>query len=124
MNTWIIVSAIGLALVAWLFTRRTKPLQESPDEVATQIEAFVDNTGGTYDWDDFISFELADPYLENVRQLCIATNSRYPTGDGKGWCNEQGLAVLRQLAADVREYGRTGIAPMPPNSALQRTSAR
>jgi hypothetical protein len=99
----------------WLFTRRTKPLHETPEEVATQIEKFLDGTAGTYDWDDFICFELADPYLEKVRQLCVETNTRYPTSDGKGWCNERGAAVLRQLAADVREYGRTGVAPLPPN---------
>jgi hypothetical protein len=115
MTTWIISGGVFIALTVLVFARRAKPLHETPEEAATQIEEFLNCTGGTYDWDDFTSFELADSYLENVRQLCIKTNTRYPSKDGRGWCNEEGEAVLRRLAADVREYGRTGVAQMPRN---------
>ena len=111
---WLIIGLVLFLAVILLASRRSKPLGKTPDEVADQIEKFVEGSDGTYDWDDFTSFELADPYLESVRQRCIDTNVRYPPRDGRGWCNEEGTSVLRQLARDVREYARTGVRLQPP----------
>ena len=41
--------------------RRTK------EEVANIIEAFITGRGGPWDWDDFCSIKIADPYLDSVR---------------------------------------------------------
>ena len=82
----------------------------SGDEVASAIDDFLGDRSGRYEWDDFISTPLSDPSLEAIRETAAATHERFPPADGGGWCNEEGVAVLRQLAARAREYAR-GTSP-------------
>ena len=71
------------------------------EDVATTIENFVSGSGGPWDWDDFISFRIADEELETIRIECLRTQSEYPGGPNQ-WCNEQGLEVLKHLAKQLR----------------------
>jgi hypothetical protein len=72
-------------------------------EVAAIIQRFLDGTGASWEWDNFMSFPLRDPALEDVRKRCIELPEIHPP-DLKGWyCNEEGLKILREL---VRQLSR------------------
>jgi len=71
-------------------------------EVAKALEDFVNNEGGEWDWDDFISVPIADQELDKVRQFCEEARTRWPVPEGQGWCNDEGMDQIRQLAARLR----------------------
>jgi hypothetical protein len=70
----------------------------SREDVRRIINAFVDGTGGRWDWDDFISVPLKDPELERVRLLAAELPDRFPPGLAGGYCSIEGLQVLRKVA--------------------------
>jgi len=82
----------------WLTKKTNKWTRE---EVATAIEDFVEGRGKPWDWDDFTSCPIADEELERARIQCLRVQQDYPTG-AIGWCNEEGIEVLRKLARDLR----------------------
>lgn len=62
-------------------------------EVADIIERFLDDGGGRWDWDDFLSIPITDPERDDVRQKCAATCD---DADRHQWCGPAGFAELRQ----------------------------
>jgi len=42
--------------------------QEDASKVAETIRAFLEGTGGDWDWDDFTSCPLRDPQLDSIRK--------------------------------------------------------
>ena len=56
---------IVLKLIVMPFER---PIERSPAEVAKYLSDFLNGTGGDWDWDDFVSIEIADSRLEDIRQ--------------------------------------------------------
>ena len=99
-------TVVGHGVRAPIVTNRVECPSMSGDEVASAIDDFLGDRGGPYAWDEFISTPLSDPFLEEIRITAAATHERFPPPDGRGWCNEEGVAVLRQLAARAREYAR------------------
>ena len=71
------------------------------DEVANTIQQFLDGTGGKWDWDDFCSFEIADPMLDAIRERCISVHDEFPAKEG--YCDERGTQVLRELVERLRK---------------------
>ena len=49
-----------------------KPAKVSVDEVVTYLRDFLEGSGASWDWDDFISIEIADPRLEAIRKRACA----------------------------------------------------
>ena len=98
---WGLVMSVGVLVL--MFTVAALPIKHkaSREDVAKAIEDFVNGCGGPWDWDDFISCRIADEELEAVRIKCLRTQSEYPSG-AIGWCNEQGIEVLRDLAKQLR----------------------
>ncbi len=116
----IVVLAVILLVAAGAFvaSRFSKPARETPDSVAGVIERFADGISRPYEWDAFTSVPIADPYLNDVRIACSDTHDVFPPTGGRGWASGEGIDVLRKLAADVREYERSGQPPRPPGSLL------
>lgn len=52
----------------------------------------MQDTGSAWDWDDFISLEISDPTLENIRLR--ASKVALPV-------DEDGMDTLRQLLSEV-----------------------
>jgi hypothetical protein len=73
------------------------------DVVAT-IEAFLEGTGQEWDWDDFISLELEDPSLEDVRRRCVSLPLRFPPTLAGYYCSEEGLEELREMSRVLRSH--------------------
>ena len=81
----------------------TRPAGDlSRGEVADIIEAFLDGTGGDWDWDDFISFPLADPELDSIRIRCDRLSADFPPTAPGHYTNDAGLEVLRKYVTELR----------------------
>jgi hypothetical protein len=66
---------------AWLRKRRARALErrraqqrEDAAYAAQTIRAFLEETGGAHDWDDFTSCSLRDPELDRIRKLALAVD--------------------------------------------------
>ena len=73
-------------------------------EVAKCLEDFLRGRGGGWDWDDFLSIRIKDPAIERIRLRCASLPESYPPESPGQYCNQEGLAVLRSLLADLREW--------------------
>ena len=73
-------------------------------EVAKIIEDFIEGTGDTYDWGDFLDVRIREPELEVVRRDCTTIPERFPQKNPPGgFCNEAGVDYLRGIARRLRE---------------------
>lgn len=72
-------------------------------EAAALIEGFIEGTGGEWDWDDFTSVRHRDAMVEAARQDCLAVADDFPAHVPTEWCGPGGTAVLRAIAARLRE---------------------
>ena len=89
-----------VALIAKLFSR---PVVRSASEVASIIEAFLNDTGGSYDWDDFVcGGRIADSDLEAIRARCASIPDEFPPVHSGHYCSEAGVEAMRGLAARLR----------------------
>lgn len=89
----IVVMFVSLFLAAGAFfmianwwTQR-RPLRRTKKDVERTLEDFLKGQGGPYDWDDFLTFPIADPRLELVRVRCAAVD--WMTGEGRGEIRRQ-----------------------------------
>jgi hypothetical protein len=84
---FILPIAIVVAPIAALFSRL---LERTPEEVASYLRDFIEETGGDWDWDDFTSIPIADPRLDPIRKKAEKH------GDPG-----EGLAELKALLAEA-----------------------
>jgi hypothetical protein len=70
-------------------------------EAAAYIRHFLDGTGGKWDWDDFISAKLDDPWLDRIRRTCAELPDCYPPTRQDHYCSDEGLRVLRDLLMEL-----------------------
>lgn len=75
----------------------------SKKQAATIIEDFIENRGGPWDWDDFLSVQIQDPTLERVRLLCIELPDRFPSKGPEHYCSDEGFEVLRTVVSQLRD---------------------
>ena len=54
--------------------RRRKEQRDEAAYTVKTIRAFIDGTGGAWDWDDFTSCSLRDPELDRIRKLAGAVD--------------------------------------------------
>ncbi|WP_312218677.1 hypothetical protein [Brevundimonas sp.] len=69
-------------------------MQLAPEDVVSCLSNFLENRGGPYDWDDFISVDIADPALEAIR--AAAANIDLPV-------NADGERRIRDLLTEARQ---------------------
>ena len=117
-----ILILVAAALVVALVSKvtgwgATTPLSKA--DVAKYLEDFVNNGGGQWDWDDFTSVPIADPELDKVRQFCEEARTRWPVPEGQGWCNDEGMDQIRQLAGRLR----TELEAEPPTGSAPARQA-
>ncbi|MXP45958.1 hypothetical protein GRI43_00945 [Altererythrobacter luteolus] len=61
----VIPIALLLKLVMLPFDR---PMKRTPEEVEGYLRDFIEGTGEEWDWDDFVSIEIADTRLDSIRE--------------------------------------------------------
>lgn len=93
----VLVAALTAFLLAVLGRRR----QPSCHEIADTIERFLDGRGDPWEWDDFVSIPLRDPYLERIRIRCAYLDQEDPSS-GDSYTGEEGVVVLRELVRELR----------------------
>jgi hypothetical protein len=79
-----------------------KPIKRTKEEVAEYIDRFLSGTGEKWDWDEFTSFPIDDPELEEIRVRAGELPDRYPPDQAGYYCNDQGLRLLEQIAQSLR----------------------
>ena len=85
----------------WL-SKKTNKLTK--DEVADTIEHLINRIDKKYEWDDFVSVPIADPYLDKIRERCSRIEEEFPVPGKKGlFINNEGLEVLRSYVKELRE---------------------
>jgi hypothetical protein len=68
-------------------------------EVKAEILKFLDGSGGDWDWDDFTSVPIKDPFLDAVRRFCLTARTGFPPEEGeRTYCNDDGLRLMRMIA--------------------------
>jgi hypothetical protein len=65
-------------------------------DVINFIKSFLDETGGEWDWDDFISIPIKDKELDKIRDRCASLPEEFPPTAKGQYCNEEGLRVLQE----------------------------
>ena len=71
-------------------------------EVQQTIATFLDGEPDQWDWDDFISIPITDPYLDAIRVICGELPRIFPPDShSRDYCNKDGVNVLRAI---VREF--------------------
>lgn len=92
---------IPIAIVAKLISIPfERPAKRTAEEVAQYLRSFLDDSGGKWDWDDFISIPLADPNLESIRQR--ASSVELPVTD-EGRLTLQALLREAEAASKNRQ---------------------
>ncbi|MCU1308947.1 MAG: hypothetical protein JWO20_72 [Candidatus Angelobacter sp.] len=65
---WWLGLAILAVILVLVFTSKAK---RSKREIIASIENHANGTEGGWDWDDFTSIRIADPFLEAARIECL-----------------------------------------------------
>jgi hypothetical protein len=66
------------------------------------IENFLDGQGGPWDWDDFVSFAITDPVLDEIRERCNRLSEEFPAAEHGHYCGPGGLEVMRGFVRQLR----------------------
>ena len=106
MNVWVIIGLVvaGVVTLPLLMAAlpQRRPHNLTREDVVNEIEAFLDGLGGAFDWDDFCTFTIADPELDKIRARCARLDEEFPPGSSGGYCNEEGMNVLREYVESLR----------------------
>lgn len=93
LGIFLAVPLVIIAVItAALLIPFNRPSKLSASEVRAYLKDFLDDTGGAWGWDDFISVEIEDPKLEAIRQRAV--NIELPL-------DEEGAVAIRQLLTEV-----------------------
>jgi hypothetical protein len=91
----IVVGIVAFFALANRYTRR-HPRRLSSLDVARTIDSFLNSSDKAYAWDDFLTFPIADPSLEAMRQRCCQID----------WNTESGREKLREELRVLTERTR------------------
>jgi hypothetical protein len=99
----IISAALGVvALPLLMALLQSKPHNLSKEDVADEIEAFLNGTCGDYAWSDFCTFTVADPELDKIRARCAQLDEEFPPEKLGEYCGSEGISVLRGYVEYLR----------------------
>jgi hypothetical protein len=94
-----------ILLVQWMLKRFFPDeggIDVSKDYVADIIQAMIDGTGQDWDWDDFTSIPIKDPYLDEIRQRCARLWQEYPPDREADYCGPNGVEIMQSYVAELR----------------------
>ena len=77
-------------------------MKRTTEEVTREITKFLNGIGGAYDWDDFLTFPIEDQRLEAIRIECAELRDKYPPGNCRQYCSDEGLERLREILKDLQ----------------------
>ena len=74
----------------------------SKDYVADLIQEMIDGNSQGWDWDDFTSIPIKDPYLDGIRQRCARLWKEYPPDRKADYCGPKGIEIMQSYVAALR----------------------
>jgi hypothetical protein len=77
----------------------------STREIIREITSFLNGTGRAYDWDDFTSIPISDEDLNAIRIECAELPHRYPPGNCRQYCSDEGLRRLEEILNNLKTKG-------------------
>jgi hypothetical protein len=77
-------------------------MKRTTEEVIREITNFLNEIGGAYDWDDFLTIPIRDQRLNAIRIECLDLRDKYPPGSCRQYCSDAGLERLKQILADLQ----------------------
>ena len=78
-------------------------MKRTAAEVSEIIERFLDGTSQPYEWDDFTSIPIADPFLDGIRHVCAHVDSAFPPEpESHRYCSERGAELIRAIASHLK----------------------
>jgi len=105
-SQWVALAAIVVGALIWIRRPRVRRPERTRAEVAKTLEDFADGRGGRWDWDDFWSEDFTDPLLLEIQKRCTFLDDEFPVSKkGTGFCNAEGLEVIREYARQLRGGG-------------------
>jgi hypothetical protein len=66
-------------------------------EVRQILVSFLDGSGGPYDWDDFTSMRITDPFLDHIRDRCERLWDEFPSERPNEYCSDSGTKIIEQF---------------------------
>jgi len=72
-------------------------MKRSKDDVIREIENFLADTGGAYDWDDFLSIPINDRQLDAIRIECSELREKHPPVGKRQYCSDEGIRRLEEI---------------------------
>jgi hypothetical protein len=114
------LTAAVLALI-WLIAGR-RGTTRTVSEVREYLEQFLSGEGSPYDWDDFLSISIKDPYLESIKRRAHGLQGRFPPTEPGHWCSAEGEEILRGLIAELKSH-ETGSNQLNKNEEGEQDAA-
>ncbi len=109
------------------FARSCDGRRTDKGRVAEIISTFLCGGGGAWDWDDFVSIRIRDPFLEAIRVQCADLPRHYPRSLPEHYCGDEGMSVLHSIAElyGVPSYNfRMNPTGEPPAGYPERRTSR
>ncbi len=76
-------------------------------EMADATERFLDGTAAPWEWEEhFLTANYDDPFLRYVQQWALQVSSEFPSNFRSEYTSPEGLAVLKELANELRSRAR------------------
>jgi hypothetical protein len=100
---WIVV-AVAIALLFWWGNQNTKQSHARFTEIDVEfaLREVISSDSRDHDaWDLFLTWPIHDPFLESIRQRCVAICRDYPQVPGHD-LSEEAKAEVRILLAELR----------------------
>lgn len=72
-------------------------------EVAEILKRFLNGTCSVYEFDDFISSKLSDPYLDGIRLELALLPDNEPSGDERRYTNTNGLNRIAEIISELQD---------------------
>ncbi len=94
-----------ILLVRWMLKRFFPDdggIDVSKDYVADLIQAMIDGNSQDWDWDDFTTIPIKDPYLDGIRQRCAGLWKEYPPDREADYCGPEGVEIMQSYVAELR----------------------
>lgn len=94
-----------ILLVRWMLKRFFPDdggIDVSRDYVVDLIQEMIDGNSQGWDWDDFTSIPIKDPYLDGIRQRCARLWQEYPPDRKADYCGPKGVEIMQSYVAELR----------------------
>ena len=79
----------------------SKGKQSTAEELAKDVQKFIDGSASVLDSDEIYTFSLADPALEKIRNEVIDVLDRMRWTEANRWCDESGVADLERIRSSL-----------------------